>query len=350
MATGTMRFWAAARAAAGVAEEPYDAPTLAVALADARARHDDRFASVLQRCSFVVDEAPVGDRPHESVLLTDGGSVEVLPPFAGGSESASPALLPGVAAGAVAAALAGLALLGMGALVAGLAVVQVVLALAWLAALDVPGGGGPFVIVVMAAGVMDGVLATESEPDIGRAAGVVGVAVVLGLLYQLARRPRVAVTLSFASTLAGVVFALCAASYVALHIEAGGDLADAAALLGAGAALAAARLTDRLLPRPVVVAGSRRGVAGLVVGMGAAVLAGWAYGSGRAEIGTDHGIRLAAVAAVIALVADLAVDAVLHGAPPSDDRSRAALPPLGILLPVVLAGPAAYVAGRILLG
>jgi hypothetical protein len=41
---------------------------------------------------------------------------------------------------------------------------------------------------------------------------------------------------------------------------------------------------------------------------------------------------------------------VLVAAPPRADRARSALPPLGILLPVVLAGPAAYVAGRILLG
>jgi hypothetical protein len=33
-----------------------------------------------------------------------------------------------------------------------------------------------------------------------------------------------------------------------------------------------------------------------------------------------------------------------------DERARSGVPPLGILLPVVLAAPAAYVAGRILLG
>jgi hypothetical protein len=176
------------------------------------------------------------------------------------------------------------------------------------------------------------------------------VAVVVALLYQLARRPRVDVTLSFGGTVSGVAFALCAASYISLRVESGGDFADAAALLGVGAALAAARLVDLALPHPVAVPGSRRGVAGLVVGVGAGVLAGWAYGSSCAELGADHAIRLALVAAVIALVADLAIDAVLAGAPPADDRSRAALPPLGILLPVVLAGPAAYVAGRILLG
>jgi molybdopterin converting factor small subunit len=84
MARGTLRFWAAAKAAAGVAEEPYDAATLAEALAAARDKHGDPLGRVLDRSTYVVDDAPVGGRPHETVLLTEGGSVEVLPPFAGG--------------------------------------------------------------------------------------------------------------------------------------------------------------------------------------------------------------------------------------------------------------------------
>lgn len=84
MAVGTIRFWAAAKAAAGVAEEAYDATTLADAVAAARARHGAGLAKVLDRCSFVVDGAPVGGRTHETVILTDGGTVEVLPPYAGG--------------------------------------------------------------------------------------------------------------------------------------------------------------------------------------------------------------------------------------------------------------------------
>lgn len=84
MATGTIRFWAAAKEAAGRAEEPYDANTLAEALAAAREGRDDRFAAVLTRCSYLVDAAPVGGRDHKQIRLTDGGVIEVLPPFAGG--------------------------------------------------------------------------------------------------------------------------------------------------------------------------------------------------------------------------------------------------------------------------
>ncbi|MFJ3926518.1 MoaD/ThiS family protein [Streptomyces sp. NPDC090022] len=84
MATGTIRYWAAAKAAAGAAEEPYEAATLAEALDAVRAAHPGELAQVLRRCSFLVDEHPVGTRPHGEVRLTEGGTVEVLPPFAGG--------------------------------------------------------------------------------------------------------------------------------------------------------------------------------------------------------------------------------------------------------------------------
>jgi molybdopterin converting factor small subunit len=79
-----VRFWAAARAAAGADTEPYDAATLADAIAAMKSRHDVRLGVLLDRCAFVVDDAHIGGRPHDTVTLTEGGSIEVLPPFAGG--------------------------------------------------------------------------------------------------------------------------------------------------------------------------------------------------------------------------------------------------------------------------
>ncbi|MCX4725543.1 MoaD/ThiS family protein [Streptomyces sp. NPDC090052] len=84
MPAGTIRYWAAAKAAAGTAEEPYSGATLAEALDAARERHPGELAQVLRRCSFLVDGDPVGTRGHETVRLAEGGTVEVLPPFAGG--------------------------------------------------------------------------------------------------------------------------------------------------------------------------------------------------------------------------------------------------------------------------
>lgn len=80
----TLRYWAAARAAAGTDSEQTSAATLAEALLLARSTRDDRFGTVLSVCSFVVDGDPVGGRDHASVPLRDGGLVDVLPPFAGG--------------------------------------------------------------------------------------------------------------------------------------------------------------------------------------------------------------------------------------------------------------------------
>jgi len=110
MATVTLRYWAAARQAAGVAEETISADTLGGALAAALQAREQPPAggqaaqgqaaqgqaargpaeslatlrSVLARSSFLVDGNPVGRRAPESVPLEDAAVVEVLPPFAGG--------------------------------------------------------------------------------------------------------------------------------------------------------------------------------------------------------------------------------------------------------------------------
>ena len=85
----TIRYWAAAKAAAGVADESCEAGTLAEALASALARRPaaepgDRLRDVLARSSFLIDGAPAGTRRHEDISLTGAAVIEVLPPFAGG--------------------------------------------------------------------------------------------------------------------------------------------------------------------------------------------------------------------------------------------------------------------------
>jgi sulfur-carrier protein len=82
----TMRYWAAAKEAAGVAEEILDAQTLAGAIAAALARHgqDPRLRTVLARSSFLVDGSAVGGGGAEEVVLPEATVIEVLPPFAGG--------------------------------------------------------------------------------------------------------------------------------------------------------------------------------------------------------------------------------------------------------------------------
>jgi len=81
-----IRYWAAAREAAGTHEELYVADSLAEALAQAHSRHgqDPRFARVIGVCSLLVDGHQVGHRDRSTIALRHGSTVEVLPPFAGG--------------------------------------------------------------------------------------------------------------------------------------------------------------------------------------------------------------------------------------------------------------------------
>jgi molybdopterin converting factor small subunit len=80
----TVRFWAAARDAAGRVEEHYPAGTLAEVIAEASRRHGERLTRILGTASFLVDDDPVGKRDLASVRLEPGSVLEVLPPFAGG--------------------------------------------------------------------------------------------------------------------------------------------------------------------------------------------------------------------------------------------------------------------------
>ncbi len=86
MAKVTIRYWAAAKEAAGVPEESVDAVTLRDAL-DAvivGRRPDTRLATVIARSSFLVNANPAGRAATGSIVLDEGAVIEVLPPFAGG--------------------------------------------------------------------------------------------------------------------------------------------------------------------------------------------------------------------------------------------------------------------------
>jgi molybdopterin synthase sulfur carrier subunit len=83
--TVSVRYWAAARAAAGLAEESYEASDLAQLLGLVVERHNPGpLAGVLARCSYLVNEVSPGTRPQSAVGLDEDAVVDVLPPFAGG--------------------------------------------------------------------------------------------------------------------------------------------------------------------------------------------------------------------------------------------------------------------------
>lgn len=85
--TVLVRYWAGARAAAGVAEETFPVPAnLAGLLDEVLARHADRprLEDVVSVCSVLVGDRPVSSGDPADVVLRDGDTVELLPPFAGG--------------------------------------------------------------------------------------------------------------------------------------------------------------------------------------------------------------------------------------------------------------------------
>ncbi|HET6653160.1 MAG TPA: MoaD/ThiS family protein [Nocardioides sp.] len=86
----TVRYWAAARAAAGVDSDSVDVgdgTTLAVLLKTVHDLHPDRprLADVVGVCSVLVGDRPVGATDPDDVAIAPGDTVELLPPFAGGS-------------------------------------------------------------------------------------------------------------------------------------------------------------------------------------------------------------------------------------------------------------------------
>lgn len=81
-----IRYWAAAKDAAGLAEESVAAVTLAEALdvVVASRAPDTRLRDVLARSSLLIDGTRASRANAKGIALADGAVVEVLPPFAGG--------------------------------------------------------------------------------------------------------------------------------------------------------------------------------------------------------------------------------------------------------------------------
>ena len=79
----TVRYFAAARAAAGAESETVvlRPGTTVAELVGRLASRGTRLATVLSRCSYLCDGIAVRD---ETAALRSGSTIDVLPPFAGG--------------------------------------------------------------------------------------------------------------------------------------------------------------------------------------------------------------------------------------------------------------------------
>jgi sulfur-carrier protein len=79
----TVRFWAAARAAAGVETTVVAAGGL-TGVIDAVQRKYPNLSVLLPRCSLLLDGVAVGREDVGSTSAPTGSTLEILPPFAGG--------------------------------------------------------------------------------------------------------------------------------------------------------------------------------------------------------------------------------------------------------------------------
>ena len=87
--TVTVRLWAAARAALGAGQDTLEVSgpvTVTWIREELVRRHPDRdrLAAVLAVCSVLVGDRPLGKADPATVYVAPGGTVEFLPPFAGG--------------------------------------------------------------------------------------------------------------------------------------------------------------------------------------------------------------------------------------------------------------------------
>lgn len=253
----------------------------------------------------------------------------------------------GIAGAALAGGLLGLEALGQWPLLAGVAVVQLLLALSLVSLLVAPAARALLVLSVVTAAAADLVVAADDR-RVNEVPGVLGLALVAGLLLQLVRRQRHRVVESLAAQLV-VAALICMTATLAVAPERhSGPWPLRVALAAAAATLLAGRLADRFLPRPTIADNATRAWPGLglglLAGVGVAVLVGDGHlpGSRAALIG------LVAVSVVAGI--DLALDLAATELSPDHEPPRriAALRPVSVLLPFAALAPVVLLVTRLL--
>ena len=205
--------------------------------------------------------------------------------------------------------------------------VQGLLIFGWHRALDVPGALGGMILSAATALAADvALLVRDDARPLTPVTGVLGVAMLGALVHQLTRRPdRARLTASLTATTMLVVLVALGALYLPAE-ETRGE----AALVALVAAATVAAAGAELLPSTAVVRGAVAVVVGLAVGAVFGGVTGLAMGSALLAGGAAAAVAAAAMAFVRrAERPDLATSAAL---------------------PLVVAGPVAYVLGRILVG
>jgi hypothetical protein len=281
------------------------------------------------------------------------------------SAAAAPALSGVVAATGIASTAVVAALIGQVALVLPVLAAQVLLVLGWYSVIGVPGWELGAVLAVGCGLVGDVAMVVRGDdPSLGPLAGVLGPGLLGAIAVQLLRRDgRARLTASVTAASTAAVLSVLGATLVAERGSTHGRTVTVVAVLAAGVATAVlafpmrAELAEALaVPTAVLVATAIAGPVGdldfwhvLVIALAAAVLA-------------LAGRRAAAFAAYDLAHRSLLPGAEGHGggrvagraarraAAREARRTGEAILVLGSALPFVLAAPASYVLGRLLVG
>lgn len=257
---------------------------------------------------------------------------------------------PALAAGAAAAVvLAGAAAAGRSLLVGCVIATQLGLAASWLRAAAIPALGVPLAITVAVAAAVDLLGQAGGGDRLERLAGVVGVAFLGMLLGELVRRDRSRVTDSLVATASAVVLVVMLASPLALAPSSGGR-----AIVGATFAAVAAALAVAAVGAVVGAAAGGRAdnglgaAATLILAVVAGGGVGAAYGS-VSQHGPRWGVAVGLAAALFAAAGwALTVGSTDHSTAPRAAGALRPSAPVMALLPLALAAPVGYAAGRLL--
>jgi hypothetical protein len=233
------------------------------------------------------------------------------------------------------------AVLGRPGVVVTVGLAQALLVPAWVLGTARPGRVGGLLIGLAAAVAGDVALLLRDRTSPAVLLGVLGLAVPVMIVHQLARGVvRVRVTESVAGVAVLVTAQVALSTLIALARADDGHRLVGTVVLAATAGLALARLTDALAPVPRIAAGVRYGLAAVLVAAVAGAAAGAATTGGRLTAAAGAGVG-AGVGAVAALVA-VGVGFIVVTLP---DRPRPLVPAyLSVVLPLALVAPVGYLA------
>lgn len=242
---------------------------------------------------------------------------------------------------------------GSAGLIAGIALAQIALVAAWSVGIPAPGAPGLIAIGLLAAAAADIALRVRSEDtSVSTLIGVIGLAFLAMIIWQLVRRPvREHVTISIATTAPVVVAVTALGSLLVLHeITDGPDLV-AASLLCVGVALVVGHLIDAVLPVPRFARTVPRGLTALVLGAAAAAAAAVIRLHSIDTIGVGAAVFFGAALGLVAGLVAVGVAYVeVTVTPRRLPLSAYAIPYLQIIVPLALSAPVGYLLGRAVTG